>query len=98
MYSVFMRNFCIADKKFLFFLKKGDYNINKQHMTSEVVIISCQEMRTHNCQKRKKEMRTHSDLSFLLYFQAIQQPKTSGDHQLLAHFCLDGLKKDLLFR
>jgi len=58
MYSVFMRNFCIADKKFLFFLKKGDYNINKQHMTSEVVIISCQEMRTHNCQKKKRNENT----------------------------------------
>ena len=58
-------------------------------LSSILLVVSCQ------------EMRTHSDLSLLLffYFQAIQQAKTStSDHQLPAHFCLHGLKKDLLFR
>lgn len=49
-----------------------------------LVIISCQ------------EMGAHSDLSFLLYFQ-LQQPKTSGDHQLPAHFCLHELKRICFF-
>jgi hypothetical protein len=40
------------------------------------VIISCQELRAHTSFPSS-------------YIQATQQPKTSSDHQLPAHLCLE---------